>query len=286
VNRIRAGATAARALAFLVVAAGHIAIAASAGTAGLRILDAREAPPSALVVDLPGLAPLPMGGEDAPIGYVLVAAGTLRLGLAAAPDLDTGPARLLAHLELELADGGYHTLVVVDAAAGVTATGARDDATPAPPPGIGPVELATVLLHDSLDRLPPAGAATLRIVHAAPHLGTLEAALWHEESAAFVADLQTGQPTRDDSRDTEADRDGAEIDGTLAPLTATGPLELAPGHYRLRTAVRGTGAESPQLVLRAGVIYTLLLVGLAEGALTVRLHGDAALPAPPHAGDD
>jgi hypothetical protein len=214
----------------------------------------------AVVVQLPGRAPFLAEAVPGLPGFVLVEAGpmvvTLLLPATDAPDDPAAASTVLARLEIDLEGATYATLVV----SSTTSSGA--------PPSRAP-PLATYLLVEELDALPPGANASLQIALAGGEGGT-------------VVDIDVRRVASDD-RSPEA-----TLAVTLAAGRAAPRAVLPAGPYELLVTTDGTTPSiSPPLALdlRPGTAYTVVvsLPHDASGAVAAvaRAVIDAVRPEPP-----
>ncbi len=230
-------------------------------TTFVQIGDA-EAYPAA---DVEGLAP-----------YALLLPGVHTVSLLRAPAEGAGGPDLVnaAAVEVELVSGTYYSLLVsyTDTEERVASVAVSQ-------------RVESVLLHDELTNLPPAGRARVRIVHATPLAGAFDVELRRLSGADDLAGADDEDPAPSDAEGSESEDDAQRMEVRLEPLAASEPHDVLPGRHDLSVRQAGEeGAARPPMTfdLRAGVSYTFFVTRVGPEELVARLAVDAAIPAPPH----
>jgi len=201
-------------------------------------------------------------GLGRPSEYVVVPAGRHELAVASPAGDAPGPVPPTALGSVALAPGGYAT-VVVPAPASADGGGASEPESAATPPFV---------VDDPLRELPPAGNASLRLVHAAAGRPALTLAVRD-------ADAPTGGPPPGlvDPPDVTL------YVGRAAPMRGSGYTTIDAGGYRLWFVGEDGGqvlSEPVVLEMRPGALYTVFLSGSRSGEARVVVSVDATTVAP------
>lgn len=194
-------------------------------------------------------------GLEGSSDYVVVPAGRYELAVAspAGDTQGTVPSSTLG--SVDLAPGGYATVVVPGSAEG---DGESEPGSAATPPFV---------VDDPLHELPPAGSAGLRLVHAAAGRPTLTLAVRDADATTERAPPGLVDPPS-----------VTVYAGSAAPMRGSGYTMIDAGSYRLWFVgedggpVRGGPVE---LQMRPGALYTVFLAGSRSGEARAVVSVDA-----------
>lgn len=199
-------------------------------------------------------------GFGRPSGYVVVPAGRYELAVASPAGDAPGSAPSSSLGSVDLAPGGYATVVVPDATAdGGAASEAESEAEPA--------STRPVVVHDPRIDLAPAGSAGLRLVHAAPGRPALALAVRPADGRPGTAPPGLADP-----------QGTTRYVGRVAPFHGSAYGMFDAGSYLVWFVGEQAGSVLPEpveLQLQSGALYTVFLAEGRSGPARVAVSVDA-----------